>query len=86
VGVGFPGAHAVRTACGAGGHAEVAGEPGTHVLPESGNFGLHHYATPPPLRRDAMFWVHLLMECDMSAGRFPALRKSKWAVWQWSLA
>lgn len=39
----------------------------------------------PGLGRDAMFGVDLLMECDVRAGRVPALRSQKWEVWQWSL-
>lgn len=37
------------------------------------------------LGTDATFGVALLMECDVSAGRGPALRRQKWEVWQWSL-
>lgn len=37
------------------------------------------------LGTDATFGVALLMECDVSAGRGPALRRQKWEVWQRSL-
>ena len=70
--------------CGGWGDGAEAGE--NPALTPHWSWGTLAQGSPlPGLGRDATVGVDLLMECDVSAGRVPALWSQKWEVWQWSL-